>query len=114
MNSDGSYNFTGQLNNSAYAPYTYSVVVALQSKSGTVFVFSVSRSIGSGLPFSNNNDQWDNNGNNPAIKAAWPDLQAGCKFFYMGAAIVDWQTLMGDIEKAAGYIGTAVNVIASL
>jgi hypothetical protein len=114
MNSDGSYNFTGQLNNSAYAPYNYSAVVALQSKSGAVFVFSVSRSIGSGLPLSNNNDQWDNSGHNPAIKAAWLDLQAGCKYFYRGAAIPDWQTLMADIQKAAGYIGTAVNVIASL
>lgn len=52
---DGSWNFTGQLNNSGWFPYNWSVLVVLKTNSGTAFTFGKSGNIGAGVPLSNNN-----------------------------------------------------------
>ena len=114
MKSDGSYDFNGQLNNSAYLPYNFSVLFVLKSKSGTAFTFAVSNSISAGLPLSNNNYQWDNNGNNGKIKDVWGDLQAGYTAYYKAAASVDISTLWNDLQTAIGVVSTVVAVTGSL
>ena len=102
ITSNGSYNFSGNLNNSAWLPYNFSVIVVLKSKSGTAFVFST-----------NNNYQWDNNGNNSTIKDVWGDLQAECTYYYKAAANVDVKTLWNDLQTVIGYIKEAVQIAGS-
>jgi hypothetical protein len=114
MKSDGSYDFNVQLNNSAFLPYNFSVLVVLKSENGTAFTFAVSNSIGAGIPFSNNNFLWDNNGNNGTIKNVWGDLQAGCTYYYKAAASVDISTLWEDLSAAIGVVSTVVSVVGSL
>ncbi len=114
VTSNGNYNFTGQLNNSAYLPYNFSVLVVLKSKSGTVFSFAVTGGIGAGIPLSNNNYQWDNNGNNGTIKDLWADLEAGCSIQYRSAANTDISTLWNDIQTVIGVVEKVVAVVGSL
>jgi hypothetical protein len=114
ITSNGSYNFTGQITNGAIAPYIFSVIVVLKSKSGTAFVFPASSSIGPDLPLTNNNYQWDNNGNNGTIEGVWGDLQAGTTYYYKSAANLDISALWNDVKTAIGDYKDVVTVVGSL
>jgi hypothetical protein len=119
ITSDGSYNFSGQLNNSGASSYTVNVIVAAVSKKGMVFTFAGSQSIGSGVvPFGllggSNNWDWNNTGNNAQIKENWADL-AGGFVRYQGTADSDmgaiWNTLVSDIQSALQDIEGALPTI---
>ena len=49
LTSDGSYNFSGQLNNSGLLPYNVNVVVAIASDAGTLFLYTASQQIGANI-----------------------------------------------------------------
>jgi hypothetical protein len=114
ITSNGSFNFTGQLDNSSWLPYNIAVMVVLKSKSGIAFEFSVSNSIGAGVPLSNNNFNWDNNGTNSTIKDIWGDLQAGCVYYYYSGANLDLSALADAIKSAVGAIQDTVAVVGPL
>jgi hypothetical protein len=116
--SDGSYNFSGRLNNNGVSSYTVNVIVAAVSTKGVVFTFAGSQSIGSGvvggLFGGSNNWNWDNTGNNAQIKENWADLVGGV-VQYQGTADSDmgaiWNTLVSDIQSALQDIEGALPTI---
>jgi hypothetical protein len=114
ITSNGSYNFTGQITNGADAPYTYSVIVVLKSKSGTAFVFAKSSSIGGDLPFTNNNFTWNDNGTNGTIQGVWGDLQAETTYHYKSSSDLDISAIWNDVKNAIGDYKDVVTVVGSL
>ena len=89
ITSDGSYNFSGQLNNSGKLPYTVNVAVGIESSKGSLFLFTASKFIDANLPWDNNNASWDTPGNNATIKGVWGDLQAHTTANYQSSNSLD-------------------------
>ena len=67
MAADGSYNFSGKMNNSNWLPDNLSVAVVVVAANGTAFTFSCSGSVDAALPWDDNNIAWNIPGINGAI-----------------------------------------------
>ncbi len=112
--SDGSYNFTGHFEATGAWEYNTSFVWALRSASGTVFTFADTGHIaGWAFPGSSTHD-FNVSGKNPAIAAAWSDLQAGYSHQWGAKVDFDLAGLWSEIKTAIGYISTVVTVVGPL
>jgi hypothetical protein len=107
INSDGSYVFSGHLNNSNWTPNNVIVVFVIASTRGTAFTFSVSSQIDAALPWDNNNWSWNKTGNNAAIKNSWSEFQSGYKGQGDASASLAVGPIVNSIESA---ISTALGV----
>jgi hypothetical protein len=116
---NGSANFSGQLNSSCLVSYGVSVLVALKSKSGTVFLFTENDSIGAGTGpgalGSNNTLNWDKPGDNDAaIQGVWADLQAGCTPYYDAQVNADITSLWDQVQTAIGDVAKVIQVVGAI
>ena len=114
ITSDGSYNFSGQLNNSGKAPYTVNVAVGIESAKGSLFLFTASQSINGNDLFDNNNASWDTTGNNATIKGVWGDLQAGLNYNYQSSNSLDLAAIVSSLESAFQDVQAVITVAAAL
>jgi hypothetical protein len=104
ITSNGNYNFVGHLNNSNLLPYNVAVLIALKSRSGTVFLFSVSQTINGCF----------NQGNNATIKDVWGDLQAECTGDWRASGTLDLSALWNEIQSGIGVITKVVEVVGAI
>jgi hypothetical protein len=111
---DGSYNFSGQFNNSNHFGNDMAVVVAIESSKGSVFVFDTSGSISANFPWNNNNWNFNFTGNNATIKDVWADLQAGYSWRYDVAANIDLAGLWSNIQGLFQDVQQVVQVVGSI
>jgi hypothetical protein len=104
---DGTYSFSGKMNNSNWFPYTMAVAVVLVSSRGNAYTFAATGNIDAGLPWDNNNWSWANNGNSADMKAAWADLEAGWTYSYNVSATLDLSDLLNGVINGIVEAGTA-------
>ena len=114
LTSDGSYNFSGQLNNSGLLPYNVNVVVAIASDAGTLFLYTASQQIGANIPTVNNSWNWENTGNNGSIKAVWADLQAGIQYDNAESNTLALDTIWNSMQSTFQGIKQIIQIIGSL
>ena len=116
LESDGSYSFSGQDNNSNWLPYNMSAVLVVVGKDGTGYAFAASGGIGAGLPFSNNNWNWLINGINGEVQTNWnTSIGLGWTYYYNISASLDpgilLNDLIGAVNQVASVIGTVIKVV---
>jgi hypothetical protein len=118
VESDGSYSFSGKENNSNWLPYDISVAVVVVGADGTGYTFTVGSSspIGAGLPFSNNNWSWLQNGINGTLQANWnTSIGLGWTWYYDVSATLDpgtlLQGLISDINAVVNIVKAVIAVI---
>ena len=114
LTSDGSYNFSGQLNDSGLLPYNVNVVVAIASDAGFLFLYTASQQIGANIPTVNNSWNWENTGNNGSIKAVWADLQAGIQYANAESNTLARDTIWNSMQSTFQGIKQIIQIIGSL
>ena len=114
ITSDGSYNFSGQLNNSGKLPYTVNVAVGIESAKGSLFLFTASQSIKGNDLIDNNNASWDTTGNNATIKGVWDDLQAQTTPNYQSSNSLDLSAIVSSLQSAFQDVQNVITVAAAL
>ena len=114
MNSNGSYAFSGQLNNSNYLPYTMNIIVAIRSSKGAVFTFSASGNIDAGLPWDNNNWSFNNAGTNASIATVWADLLAGWTWRGNASATLNVGAVWNAVQQAFQEAGLAISTVIAI
>jgi len=113
MSSDGSYTFSGQMNNSNWLPYNIMVAAGIQTPSGIRLGFSTTGKIDAGLPWDNNNFSWSISGNNVEIKNNWTDISKSGGIYWNESAALDLPATIAGLETAMNdAIGAAKIVIA--
>jgi len=108
---NGSYSFSGSMNNSNHLPNNISAAVVVLSTNGIAFTFAVSGKIDANLPWDNNTWNWSNSGVNAAIQANWGDLQPGYSWYWKVDASLDGGALLNGL--LAG-INTGVQVVKTV
>jgi hypothetical protein len=113
--SNGNYSFSGHFHEGDKFSYlTVGVVWVLRSADGMAFTFSAKgNTVGTWIPGSSTFD-WNNTGNNPALAAAWPNLQNGYGYNVQASQSPDFATMISDIKKVIGYVKEVVAVVAAL
>jgi hypothetical protein len=114
MSPDGSFSFSGQDNNSNWAPYDMTVALVVKGSQGTAFAFTTSGNIDAGLPGDNNNWNWSISGNNPTIQAKWSELMAGYTWFYNISATLSIGDLFNGVIAAAKAAGPIVQSVVAV
>jgi hypothetical protein len=111
---DGRFSFSGHFHDSGITGYGVSVIWWIKSKTGTVFTFATTGSVGGSL-FGGSHD-WDfaMNGVNPTLAEAWGDLSAGWNGQCNARASLDLGGLWDGVKAGIGAIGPIVAVVGAL
>ena len=115
---DGTYSFAGHFHDSGAPSYDVDVVWVIVSESGKAFSFAIKGSTHGPFEAGSRDFDFTQNGNNPQIRDAWPDLCAG--YHWRWSAYVNWnlQAAVDDVvsalKTAGAVIGAVVAVVALL
>jgi hypothetical protein len=116
INQNGNWNFSGTFNNSNYVPCT--VLYGIGIKVGNVVLgFSWSGSVDAGLPWDNNNVNFNLSGNNSQITANWDNLMKGWTFRWNEQCNVNWgaigQAILNGLQQAGQAALQVIEVVGS-
>jgi len=112
--SGGAYNFNGRFHNPDLFSYDVSFGWVVVDNSGTAFTFGTNGKMGGGVTGGSKNYEWSNAGTNPAIAAAWQNLEAGWHYSWEAHINTDIGALIQSIIDALKAAGTIITTVIEI
>jgi hypothetical protein len=112
---DGEYTFSGHFHDSGFPSYDTGFVWVFRTSTGTAFTFSDTGNVeGTINPFGSRDHNWSSSGTNPALQAAWHDVQQGYNWQWEAKSSLDIGGMFNEIKTVIGYISTVIAVVGPL
>jgi len=112
--SSGAYNFNGGFHNPDWVGYKVTFGWVIVDRSGTAFVFATNGSIAGAITKGSQDYNWVDSGTNPAIAAAWADLEPDADFRWTASINVDVGAVVDALINALKAAGTVISTIVMI
>jgi hypothetical protein len=109
---NGAWNFSGHLHVSGAPSYDVGVTWVVTTSDGQpTFSFPITGRVHGTFEAGSRNFDWNRDGTNGALAAAWPELAAGYRWRWQAGANIDFGSMTGAVVQAIGAVGAVIALL---